>query len=194
MSYSSEIISPQKCFLKVSCFHCVLNPHGIIFSFTKSWALKKILIKTGASQWDSPTFVWLLLKERYNTPGVFGQSGEMPVFAGSRVSPGTREAGEGKNVDSQDAHQTLLFHTLSTLAKVFPCLCPILFVFWLLSLRRCCLTTSAPVPRTRGSSPSSAPTQGVPQQTTSRASVSPTVMNADRKQGHRNDAAVPKSF
>lgn len=96
MSYSSEIISPQKCFLKVSCFHCVLNPHGIIFSFTKSRALRKIIIKTGVSQWDSPTFVWLLLKEHYNTHSLFEQSGEMPVSARSGVSPETPESGEGK--------------------------------------------------------------------------------------------------
>lgn len=42
-----------------------------------------MIIKTGVSQWDSPTFVWLLLKEHCGMPSSFEQSGEMSVFARS---------------------------------------------------------------------------------------------------------------
>lgn len=179
MSYSSEIISPQKCFLKVSRFHCVLNPHGIIFSFTKSWAIKKKIIKPGVSQWDSPTFVWFLLREHYNMLGLFEWAGEMLVFTRSWVSPETWESGEGKCGFSGCTSDPFI-PSFVYIGGGFPSFCPImLFVPWLLPLRICCFVVNSPVPWTCGLS--SILNLCILPQMAPCASVSPTVMSANQK-------------
>lgn len=193
MSYSSEITSPQKCFLRVSCFHYVLNPHGIIFSFSKSWAVKKIIIKTGVSQWDSPTFVWFLLKEHYNMHGLFEQSGEMPVFCTQLGEPRDMRVWQGK-MWILSMHIRPFYSVLCLHWQRFSLSLSHHSVFWLVLPGKCCLTMSTPAPHTRGFSPSAALVQCNFQQMTSRASVSPAVMNANENPEHKNNAAVPKSL
>lgn len=149
-----------------------------------------MIIKTGVSQWDSPTFVWLLLKEHCGMPSSFEQSGEMSVFA--RSEPTAMRAWRG----NMWVLRMLISRFYSMLClhwqRFSPSLSHIIFFFF-------------------GSFPqgSAVPQWVRPyvvhvgsalallwlQQTTLHASVSPTAMNTHQKvEGHRDNTAVAKSF
>lgn len=114
-----------------------------------------MIIKTGVSQWDSPTFVWLLLKEHCGMPSSFEQSGEMSVFA--RSEPTAMRAWRG----NMWVLRMLISRFYSMLCLHWQRFSPslshiIFFFFWLFSPRKCCPTVGAPIRCTRGLSPSPA--------------------------------------